>query len=228
MPEKRDVRSVPPDTAHTSCQPESHHLVRPSSLGGFPGGPHKVQITASWCNQWGLAIWRGNYLALRMGVPLSTSTLSREVGLSGLCCPSCGMQAELPAHFLVGKKSDQLLGWCPCQLASGDMREKTSSLHSLEIRQARPLCLISVPLALSHPWLICCLPGDMHRGHGDTSREAFPAEQSYCSSRCCSVCILVLLRLPRPQIAHFLPESQSLKESWNFTQFLPQIVPVCP
>ena len=93
---KRDVSLVPPNIVPTCCQPASHHLMRSSSLGGFPGGSHKALITASCCNQWGLATWRGNYLALRMGVPLSTPTLPWKVGLSGLCCPAVGYISRAP------------------------------------------------------------------------------------------------------------------------------------
>lgn len=128
---RRDVSLVLPNMVHARCQPASRHLVRSSSLVGFPSGSHKVLIIASWCNQWSLAVWRGNYLALRVG---------------GLCLlPPCpgrwdsldtgGCKQSLLLIFW-WEKSDQLLGWCPCQLASGDTREKASSHHGWEIRQA--------------------------------------------------------------------------------------------
>ena len=58
-----------------------------------------------------------------------------EVGLSGLCCPAVGYKQS---SLLISRweKSEQLLGWCPCQLASGSMREKASSHHRWEIRWA--------------------------------------------------------------------------------------------
>lgn len=153
------------------------------------------------------------------GRPLSTSTVPGTVGLSGHCCPVAGCkQSSLINSWW--EKSDQLLGQCPHQLASGDMKEKALSHHSWKIRQAS----LGSPHSLSALFLLlwpCLIP------------DSFAACQGICTegtiltAASCSVCIFAFLHLLRPQIAQLCPENQCLNEPWSCAQSLPHIVPVC-